>query len=417
MLHHGQAKVMRSKIPSNMINFTPNECQAEALKAMQHWYDYERTYKPYFTLSGAAGTGKTSLLLYFFEMMGFGMNDFICAAFVGKAVTVLASKGLPAKTIHSLIYRRIITYERDDEGELVLNEKGKPKEKFEFVLRDKLEYPYKIIAIDEASMVDTNMEADLLSFGIPIIFIGDHHQLPPIFGNSAVMMNPDFILTQIMRQEKDNPIIYLSQQVIRGIPLEIGIYGDSKITGSVDLNTNLLTDYDTIIMGLNKTRQMFNDHIRYRLLHARDYMPMEGEKLICRQNNWSMELGDGFYLTNGTQGIVSHIYLDKMKKGRVPIDFIPDITKRCVEKISMDTEYLKLKCYETNDYGISKSNKFEYAYAITAHLSQGSEWPSVLFLDGKFQDYETTKKLRYTAITRASEKIHIVIQTRRLQKW
>ncbi len=381
---------------------------------MKHWYDYERDYKPYFTLSGAAGTGKTSLILYFFQMMGFGMNDFICAAYVGKAVTVLASKGLPAKTIHSLIYRRTIVYEKDEKGELIYDEDGKPKEKLQFILKDRLDYPYKIIAIDEASMVDTSLEADLLSFGVPIIFIGDHHQLPPIFGTSAVMMNPDYILTQIMRQEKDNPIIYLSQLVIRGLPLEIGDYGESKITDSVDLGTNLLKDYDTIIVGKNKVRQMFNDHIRYRLLKAGNFYPMEGEKLICRQNNWDQDLGGGFYLTNGTQGVLDHIYFTKMQKGRVPIDFIPDITKRKVENLKMDTEYLKLKCYETNEYGLSKYNKFEYAYAITAHLSQGSEWPSVLFLDGKFQDYDTTQKLRYTAITRASHKIHIVIKGRRL---
>lgn len=407
-------RVMRMPIPSNMINFTPNESQQGALQAMKHWYEEEKTFKPYFTLSGAAGTGKTSLILYFFQMMGFSMDDFICAAYVGKAVTVLASKGLPAKTIHSLIYKRVISYEKDEQGNIVLDEDGNPKDKFAFVLRDRLEEDYKIIAIDEASMVDTNMEADLLSFGIPIIFIGDHHQLPPIFGNSAVMMNPDYILNQIMRQNRDNPIIYLSQLVIRGMPLELGTYGDSKITAEVDLGTNLLTDYDTIIMGRNKVRQMFNDHIRFRILGAKDFLPMEGEKLICRQNNWDQELGNGLYLTNGTQGICDHVYFDKMKKGRVPIDFTPDITKRKIRKISMDTKYLKLKCYETNDYGISPYNKFEYSYAITAHLSQGSEWPSVLFLDGRFQDYDTTQKLRYTAITRASEKIHIVIQGRRL---
>ena len=409
-----KAHVMRSSIPASMISFVPNESQQGALDAMKHWYEFERDYKPYFTLSGAAGTGKTSIILYFFQMMGFDMNDFICAAYVGKAVTVLASKGLPAKTIHSLIYKRLISYEKDAEGNLIYGDDGKPKEKFTFVLRDQLEFPYKIIAIDEASMVDTSMEADLLSFGVPIIFIGDHHQLPPIFGNSAVMMNPDYILTQIMRQEQDNPIIYLSQRVIRGLPLEIGMYGDSKITNSVDLGTNLLSDYDTIIMGRNKVRQMFNDHIRYRILKADSYIPMEGEKLICRQNNWNQELGQGFYLTNGTQGIVERIHYEGQKKGVLPIDFTPDITKKTVHSLKMDTEYLKLKCYETNNYGLSKSNKFEYSYAITAHLSQGSEWPSVLFLDGRFQDYETTQKLRYTAITRASKRIHIVIKSHNL---
>ena len=80
------------------------------------------------------------------------MDDFICAAYVGKAVTVLASKGLPAKTIHSLIYKRVISYEKDEQGNIVLDEDGNPKEKFAFVLRDRLEEDYKIIAIDEASI-------------------------------------------------------------------------------------------------------------------------------------------------------------------------------------------------------------------------------------------------------------------------
>ena len=58
-------------------------------------------------------------------------------------------------------------------------------------------------------------------------------------------------------------------------------------------------------------------------------------------------------------------------------------------------------------YGIEK---FEYAYAITVFSSQGSQWPSVLYLHEDFMfDPEDKKKLMYTAITRASDTIGIVL--------
>ena len=99
-----------------------------------------------------------------------------------------------------------------------------------------------------------------------------------------------------------------------------------------------------------------------------------------------------------------------MKKGRVPITFVPEVTGTPVDEIMLDTEYIKLSPEEQKDYGLSASNKFEYGYAITAHLSQGSQCPRVLFIDGRFHDEETTRKLRYTAITRAQKTVHIVIR-------
>ena len=398
-------------IPSAMSRITPNECQQQALKEMHHWYTMEdKRNRPYYTLSGAAGTGKTTLIRYFLEQEGMSLNDIICCAYVGKAVTVLAANGLPAQTIHSLIYYRSITYEKDEDGMIKLNNQGMPITKMVFALKEKLDHPYKLIVCDEASMVDERLEADLLSFGVPIIFMGDHNQLPPIFGVSRVMLHPDSVLTQIMRQEKDNPIIYLSQLAIHGIPFKVGNYGDSKVSTSVSAGTNLLTEYDNIIVGTNKTRKYFIDHIRHNVLRLESKLPYEGEKLICRQNNWNQPLGDGFYLTNGTIGTVTSIEYSRMKKGKVPITFVPEVTGKAVEEIMLDTEYIKLSPEEQKDYGLSPSNKFEYGYAITAHLSQGSQCPRVLFIDGRFHDEETTRKLRYTAITRAQKTVHIVVR-------
>ena len=59
--------------------------------------------------------------------------------------------------------------------------------------------------------------------------------------------------------------------------------------------------------------------------------------------------------------------------------------------------------------GPRKVDEFEFAYAITTHLSQGSQYNNVVFLNERTHfDKETYKKLQYTAITRAIDKITIV---------
>ena len=79
------------------------------------------------------------------------------------------------------------------------------------------------------------------------------------------------------------------------------------------------------------------------------------------------------------------------------------------EHLKVDREYIRSNYDRRKNFGISKYEKFEYAYAITTHISQGSEFPNVLFIGETFWDREMTMKLWYTAITRASEKITIVL--------
>ena len=62
----------------------------------------------------------------------------------------------------------------------------------------------------------------------------------------------------------------------------------------------------------------------------------------------------------------------------------------------------------TKMYG--KHDVFEYAYAITTHSSQGSEWDNVIFLvEDHFGSSEDFKKFVYTGITRARESLTIVL--------
>ena len=64
--------------------------------------------------------------------------------------------------------------------------------------------------IDECSMVDAELARDLLSFGKPILVLGDPFQLPPVKGGGYFTESPpDVMLTEIHRQAEDNPIIRL----------------------------------------------------------------------------------------------------------------------------------------------------------------------------------------------------------------
>ena len=383
--------------------------QKELKREIIHWYRNYPYGKPYYYYSGAAGTGKTTVIHSVIDELNLNINEVMSCAYVGKAVLVLMRHGLPASTIHSLIYRPMFKTTK----EYITDEFGNPKEikkrKMEFVLKDSLDKNIKLIVVDEMAMVSDAIREDLLSFGIPVILCGDGNQLPPVIGTSSILDNPDFVLTKIMRQAEGDPIVYLSQCILKDIPIEYGTYGKSKVVESVPINRNILTDYDMIICAKNKTREELNNRIREEVLHYETIKPMLGDKIICRKNNWEENL-NGIYLTNGLVGYITDIDYCSLYRDIIYIDFQPDFMEESFYKLSLDYKYFKAPWQEKKNFGFNfkENERFEYAYAITAHLSQGSEYENVLFMDEKFHDPLTLKRLRYTAITRARNSITYV---------
>ena len=212
-----------------------------------------------------------------------------------------------------------------------------------------------------------------------------------------------------MRQAEGDPIVYLSQCILKDIPIEYGTYGKSKVVESVPINRSILTDYDMIICAKNKTREELNNRIREEVLHYETIKPMLGDKIICRKNNWEENL-NGIYLTNGLVGYITDIDYCSLYRDVIYIDFQPDFMEESFYKLSLDYKYFKAPWQEKKNFGFDfkENERFEYAYAITAHLSQGSEYENVLFMDEKFHDPLTLKRLRYTAITRARNSITYV---------
>jgi exodeoxyribonuclease-5 len=172
--------------------------QESALGAVRSWL--KAGDRPVFRLFGYAGTGKTTLARHIAESVG---GNVVYAAFTGKAAHVMRGKGCTdAGTIHSLIYR--MRGEDETGPSFTLN-------------RESTAAKAAIIIIDECSMVDEEIGRDLLTFGKPVLVLGDPAQLPPVAGGGFfTAAEPDVMLTEVHRQAADDPIIRLSMTVREG---------------------------------------------------------------------------------------------------------------------------------------------------------------------------------------------------------
>jgi exodeoxyribonuclease-5 len=204
-----------------MTSFSPH--QDAALSAVAAWLKTKPGQggaPQVFRLFGYAGTGKTTLAKHIAEGVD---GKVLFAAFTGKAAHVMRNKGCDrAATIHSLIYKA-----RDS---------GEAAPSFD-LWDDAPASKAKLIVIDECSMVDAELGRDLMSFGVPLLVLGDPAQLPPISGGGFFTeLEPDAMLTEVHRQARDNPIVRLSMDIRAGDYLEPGRYGESEVVAKGDLD-------------------------------------------------------------------------------------------------------------------------------------------------------------------------------------
>lgn len=385
-----------------------NEQQAQAIEALRKWwYDGK---KQVFQISGAAGTGKTTLIRYLINEIKLEHDEVLFTAFVGKATLAMTRNGLNAKTLHSAI-----CYCKDepvlDENGNVVTEYNRRVTKRVFTRRRKIDPRIRLIVVDEGSMVPAKMADWLLKFKVPIIVLGDLNQLPPVIGDSFFLKEPDVVLTQIMRQSSESPIPYFAQNVLQNGTkcLSPGLQIGNKINvlSKADITPELLKDYDVIICGTNKTRNNLNTYIRERIYGRTQDYPVIGDKLICRENDWTFSVDD-VYLINGLIGYVTDIDLESISDYTMKIDFKPEFMDNEFKNVTLDRIYMGLS---PNDKRFYRSNyhKFEYGYAITCHLSQGSQYNRVLVFNESFGTAEERRKWLYTAVTRAIDKVTILI--------
>ena len=337
-----------------------------------------------FRLFGYAGTGKTTLARHVAEA---ARGEAAFAAFTGKAALVMRSKGcVGASTIHALIYRA----SEGDEGAptFALNHDGPASRA-------------GLIVIDECSMVDAELGRDLLSFGKPILVLGDPAQLPPVKGGGFFTeAEPDVMLTQIHRQAENDPIIRLSQIVRSGGEIAYGDYGETRVIRRAHIDAAAVLAADQVLVGINRTRRMYNQRIR-ELRGLKELLPVAGDKLVCLRNDRVKGLING--------GLWHVEALGGMRKDfvRMTVRSEDDIGRAQV-KVAVLKQFFEGSEADLPYPVRRESDEFDYGYALTVHKAQGSQWDRVMLFDESRAFREHSARWLYTGLTRAARQLTLV---------
>jgi exodeoxyribonuclease-5 len=358
------------------MKFSPQ--QDRALRDVARWL-HARNSQVY-RLFGYAGTGKTTLAKY---IAAHADGRVLFAAFTGKAAHVMRRKGCEsASTLHHLIYRCINT----EDGPLFkLN-------------RDSPLAGAALLIVDECSMVDAQLGADILSFGVPVLVLGDPAQLPPIGGNAGFFTEatPDILLTDIHRQARDNPIIRMATTVREGGYLAVGDYGSSRV---VDFDYDMvakLPSFDQILVGYNLTRRIFNRQLRDQL-GFKGIVPQPRDRLVCLRNKHDRGLLNGSIWTTRNVQVKGDGIIELM----ITSDEAPETV------VPVKTHQAFFQGTEKNlpNWRLHTLDWFDFGYALTVHKAQGSQWDNVMVRNEPGVAREDAHRWLYTAITRAAERL------------
>jgi len=368
-----------------------------------------------FEFTGLAGTGKSTVIYEILRRSGISMDRVVPMAYIGQAAINMRLKGLlNAKTIHSHIYEPIEIPITDSKGNIIMDPYfNRPKYRLEFIPK---EVHGDVMFIDEAGSVPYHMKKEIEDHGIKIIATGDIAQLPPVMDKPAYLTNPNIIqLDEIMRQDAGSNILYIADRARRGLPIHKGNYGNVLVIEQEDLNDAMLMNAETIIVGKNKTRDKYNNHIRRNILNIKSSYPVIGDKLVCRKNNWKVGI-DGINLANGLTGsVINNPNVRNYDKDIININFKPYMLNNSFDNLDINYKYLTSPHSIRQQLKNSKymrGEQFEYGYALTTHLAQGSEYNNGIYIE-EYLHPSIQKNLNYTGITRFKKSMIYVLQPRK----
>lgn len=350
-------------------------------------------------ITGGPGTGKTTILKGILDLYKvLSSSDKIR---LNEQIALLAPTGRASKRMSEVTNFEASTIHRflkwnKDTNRFQINEYNKSSVSF--------------VIIDEASMIDTMLLANLLKglkSSCHIIFVGDANQLPSVAAGDVLndMIEskelPVYALKNWHRQGSDSKIIPFAHRINEGIldkellnsgnDLEFIPCRDNEI---IEVIGNVCKDYNSydlqVLAPIYKNRNgiyAINDHLQ-KLWNPKSpsKKEIEGNESIYREKDKVIQLSNmkDESVFNGDIGIIDRIKLLGNKE--LYIDYDGNLVK----------------------YTKSMLQNFTLGYAISIHKSQGSEFDTVLIpftFDYRKMLY---RKLIYTGVTRCKKKLILV---------
>ena len=377
-------------------------------------------------VTGAAGTGKTTILQHVYRNLYKQGTEVVLCAPTGKAAKrITEATGIQACTIHRLLeYPHPGEVDQTTGKSLVTTD---PKRDRAFPIEQ------KVVLADEYAMVNVEVHRNLLDSlpnGGVIRMFGDANQLQPIESNKRLQKEDSSFLKMlekfdgirletIHRQAGDSNIISNGQRILQGqIPLRKEDFTlkftDTPVEGILDFIQDNLTngvDYGTTdnqIISPTKVgwvgTEALNAAIQQLLQPAtKPYVVVErqqwsnipeqrfyiGDKVINTVNNYPLEV------FNGETGIITEFG----DNGDITIDFgDKDVTVPA--SLEMTGRY--------GTYYMNPQKDLDLAYVITTHKSQGSEYDRICYVMNRSRSFLLNRKNFYTAISRARTHVSVI---------
>ena len=392
--------------------------QTEVLETILHFFFNDKS-KGGFVFSGVAGSGKTTIISSIVETLSNLNVNVVSLAFTGKAVSALINKNIqPAQTLHSFLYVPVYENIEDNDWDGVFDGGITTSYIRKFVKFDKKPKDaytgIDFIIVDEASFVPRQIFMDLMDLEIPLLFVGDKEQLPPIDDTGFNIMDAaDIHLDEIHRQAEGSPIIMLSK-IVR----ETGHFNTKYVDGNVirminkrDINRDYVsnTQHDIVLCGTNNNRMKMNNLIRAARGYHEDYAENNEVVINLKNTVGLMQTGLASIYNGELFKVISSIpkedsqyphRLYTLSSSRVGNDCLEDVVINVLDSAWRED-------YTPVSVNGSDLANFTFGYAITVHKSQGSEFNNVLYIDDDVSFFTDQRKFRYTAITRAKDMLTI----------
>ena len=432
---------------------------------------------------GKAGSGKTMLLAALYRAMTAAGVEVISGDYerrrrkdrrtlailapTNKAASVLRLRGVPATTIHRILYTPVYNPEYERIAEWLAGNGTRPKvEGMTEVALDRAHAFYAQVAsipgalaaaglkgsdfitgwkrredpldvgfVDESSMLDERALADLREIFPMLVLFGDPAQLAPVGASGAMVFDKlgdsrKLELSRIHRQTQDNPILDLAHALgddsfgfadFEQLVAEKA-RGDDRVVWAERVEAGLMAR-SPVLVWRNATRVRLIQAFRNAYGAPEDQL-LPGEPLICdgielplkhRKKRIDLEArglikgAQVIYLGPGNRPGFARLHVVGAEEPQLSAASIIKIEKPDEEEPFIPS-------------AATMGAAFLHGAAVTIHKAQGSQWDEVqvfapdLFAAAQSGRMEAGvplwKRLAYVAITRAQTRLMWVVRNR-----